>query len=46
METLFEKSYRKIEQTQIDFVRSLMNDIQLIVRFENKIPLWLFGFLY
>jgi len=28
METLFEKSYQKIDRTQTDFVRSLMNDIQ------------------
>jgi len=28
MDILFEKSYRKIEETQTDFIRSLMNDIQ------------------
>lgn len=28
METLFEKSYQKIERTQTDFIRSLMSDIQ------------------
>ena len=28
MEVLFEKLYKKIEQTQVDFVRSLIGDIQ------------------
>ena len=28
MDTLFEKSYQKVEQTKTDFIRSLMFDIQ------------------
>ncbi len=57
MKQLFLAFYRKLEETDMHFVRYLKNQIDRNSRliaitsargtgYRNEIPLWLFGFLY
>jgi len=49
MDTLIEKSFQKVRDVDTRFIRSISAYIvadNIEYGFANKIPLWLFGFLY
>jgi len=46
MEALIKRHLNRMQTVRLDFVRSMMDEIDEEYVLGNKIPLWLFGFLY
>lgn len=46
MEALIKRHLNRMQTVRLDFVRSMMDEIDWEYVLGNKIPLWLFGFLY